>query len=43
MVIPGTTIGLEYGIEPGSPGTVQFTVTNAAGELAVSHGLAEFS
>jgi acyl dehydratase len=43
MVIPGTTIGLEYGIEPGSPGKVQFTVTNAAGELAVSHGLAEFS
>jgi acyl dehydratase len=43
MVIPGTTIGLEYGVEPGEPGKVQFTVTNAAGELAISHGLAEFA
>ncbi len=42
MVIPGTTIGLEYGVDPDSPGTVQFSVTNAAGELALSHGIAEF-
>jgi acyl dehydratase len=43
MVIPGTTIGLEYGAQPGEPGKVQFTVTNARGELAVSHGIAEFA
>jgi acyl dehydratase len=43
MVIPGTTIGLEYGAQPGAPDKVQFTVTNARGELAVSHGIAEFA
>lgn len=43
MVIPGTTIGLEYGAQSGDPQKVQFTVTNAGGELAVSHGSAEFA
>jgi acyl dehydratase len=43
MVIPGTTIGLEYGAQPGELEKVQFTVTNARGELAVSHGVAEFA
>jgi len=43
MVIPGTTIGLEYGMEPGRPHLVQFSVANAVGELALSHGIAEFA
>ena len=42
MVIPGTDITIEHGSAPEHPGTAQFVVKNAAGELAITHGLAEF-
>jgi acyl dehydratase len=43
MVIPGTDITIEHVAEPQHPGTVQFAVKNAAGELAITHGVAELA
>jgi acyl dehydratase len=42
MVIPGSTVGLEFGRDPQQQAVVQFTVRNAEGALAVSHGVAHF-
>ncbi len=41
MVIPGTSITVEHKADPETPGTVHFVVRNAAGETAISHGVAE--
>jgi acyl dehydratase len=43
MVIPGTAITIEYVSDRQHPGTVEFVVKNAAGEAALTHGLAEFT
>jgi acyl dehydratase len=40
MVIPGTTMTLQYGVVPGTELTVPYTVYNAAGAPAISRGLA---
>ena len=40
MVIPGTTVVLQYGFAGGEPPTVQYTVRNAVGDPAISHGAA---
>lgn len=40
MVIPGTTITVQYEIVPGEEQTVPYTVWNAAGSPAITHGLA---
>jgi acyl dehydratase len=42
MVIPGTSIRVEHASDPDRPGRVGFVVRNAAGELAIAHGIAEF-
>lgn len=43
MVLPGTTIVLEYAPDPADPSSIAFVVRNAAGELAVTHGVARFA
>jgi acyl dehydratase len=43
MVIPGTTMTLAYEATPQIPDVVPFTVCNAAGEAAISHGRAVFA
>jgi acyl dehydratase len=41
MVIPGTTIGIEYVADPARH-ALDFVVRNAAGEFAITNGIAEF-
>lgn len=43
MVIPGTEMVIEHVVDVERPGTVQFAVRNSVGDLAISHGVAEFS
>jgi acyl dehydratase len=43
MVIPGTDITVEHVVDRQHPGMVQFAVRNAAGELAITHGVAELA
>lgn len=40
MVIPGATVALQYGLQAGEPPTLQFTMRNAVGDAAISHGAA---
>ncbi|MGV6876012.1 MaoC/PaaZ C-terminal domain-containing protein [Pseudochelatococcus sp. B33] len=41
-VVPGKPIVLEHRSDPDLAGAVVFAVRNAAGELAITHGIAEF-
>ena len=41
MVIPGTHIMVEHRADPAKTGGVHFAVRNAAGEYAITHGVAE--
>ncbi len=43
MVIPGADITVEHVVDRQHPGMVQFAVRNAAGELAITHGVAELA
>lgn len=43
MVIPGTDITVEHVVDRQHPGMVQFAVRTAAGELAITHGVAELA
>jgi hypothetical protein len=40
MVIPGSTVTLQYGVGPGAELAVPYTVYNAAGAAAITRGLA---
>ena len=43
MIIPDSTIAVEYAPAPENPGTYHYTVRNAAGDPAISHGVAEIT
>jgi acyl dehydratase len=43
MVVPGGEIAIEHARDPERPGTVQFAVRNSDGDLAIAHGVAEFT
>lgn len=43
VVIPGTRIRLEHGASDADPNTICFSVRNAAGDEAISAGIAEFA
>lgn len=40
MVIPGSTVALQYGLQRGEPPTLQYTLRNTRGDAAISHGAA---
>jgi acyl dehydratase len=40
MVLPGSTITLQYGVAPGAELAVPYTVCNASGDAAITRGLA---
>ncbi len=40
MVVPGSTVALQYGLQRGEPATVPFIMRNTVGDTAISHGAA---